>query len=109
HRTELFEDRVYVLTPQGDVIDLPRGATPLDFAYHIHTQIGHHCRGARVNDKMVALTHQLETGDRVAVLTANNAAPSRDWLNPELGYLAGSRARRSEERRVGRESSAGCG
>lgn len=93
HRTELFEDRVYVLTPQGDVIDLPRGATPLDFAYHIHTQIGHHCRGARVNDKMVALTHQLETGDRVAVLTANNAAPSRDWLNPELGYLAGSRAR----------------
>lgn len=93
YKAELFEDRIYVLTPQGDVIDLPRGATPLDFAYHIHTQIGHHCRGAKVNAKMVPLTHALQTGDRVEVLTARQAEPSRDWLNPALGYLQTTRAR----------------
>lgn len=93
YQTQLFEDRVYVLTPQGDVIDLPRGATPLEFAYRIHSQVGHHCRGATVNGKMVPLTHVLHTGDQVAVQTARNAEPSRDWLNPRQGYLVSTRAR----------------
>ncbi|HET8700508.1 MAG TPA: bifunctional (p)ppGpp synthetase/guanosine-3',5'-bis(diphosphate) 3'-pyrophosphohydrolase, partial [Nitrococcus sp.] len=93
YKTELFEDRIYVLTPRGEVIDLPRGATPIDFAYHIHTQIGHRCRGAKVNARMVPLTHTLQTGDRVEVLTARYAEPSRDWLNPNLGYLGSARAR----------------
>lgn len=93
YKAELFEDRIYVLTPRGDVIDLPRGATPLDLAYHIHTQIGHRCRGAKVNAKMVPLAYTLRTGDRVEILTARNAEPSRDWLNPALGYLGSARAR----------------
>src|SRR5699024_5337759 len=90
---DVFDDHVFAFTPQGDIVDLPRGATPLDFAYHIHTQVGHRCRGARVNGQMVPLTRPLETGDRVEVLTAARAAPSRDWANPERGYLAGKRAR----------------
>src|SRR5699024_9989275 len=93
YKTELFEDRVYVLSPQGDIVDLPRDATPVEFAYRIHTQVGHHCRGAKVNGKMVGLTHKLQTGDRVAILTARNAEPSRDWLHPESGYLVSARAR----------------
>lgn len=92
-RAEVFVDRVYVLTPDHDVIDLPRGATPLDFAYHIHTEVGHHCRGARVDGRMVPLTRPLENGERVEILTARDQRPSRDWLNPELGYLHTSRAR----------------
>lgn len=87
------EDRVYVLTPRGDVIDLAQGATALDFAYHVHTEIGHRCRGAKVNGRIVPLTHELANGDRVEVLTAREPRPSRDWLNPQLGYLHSGRAR----------------
>ena len=87
------EDRVYVLTPRGDVIDLARGSTALDFAYHVHTEVGHRCRGAKVNGRIVPLTHVLANGDRVEVLTSNQAHPSRDWLNPQLGYLRSGRAR----------------
>ncbi len=92
-KAEAFEDRVYVLTPRGNVIDLPSGATPLDFAYYIHTDIGHRCRGAKVDGKIVPLTYQLQNGEQVEVLTTRNGTPSRDWLNPNLGYLRTSRAR----------------
>ena len=91
--TELFKDRVFILTPKGDVQDLPRGATPLDFAYSIHTQVGHRCRGAKVNGRIVPLTYTLQSGERVEILTAKQRRPSRDWLNPHLGYLHTSRAR----------------
>lgn len=84
---KIFEDRVYVFTPGGDVFDLEAGATPLDFAYHVHTLIGHRCRGAKVNDIMVPLTHQLRTGDQVAIITGKEPQPSRDWLNPAAHYL----------------------
>ncbi|MGD9388665.1 MAG: bifunctional (p)ppGpp synthetase/guanosine-3',5'-bis(diphosphate) 3'-pyrophosphohydrolase [Gammaproteobacteria bacterium] len=92
-RTEIFEDRVYAFTPAGDVVDMPAGATPLDFAYQVHTNVGHHCRGARVNGRMVPLTHSLKNGDKVEILTAKNAHPSRDWLLPQAGYLASPRSR----------------
>jgi GTP pyrophosphokinase len=92
-RTEIFEDRVYAFTPAGDVVDLPAGATPLDFAYQVHTSIGHHCRGARVNGRMVQLTQPLRNGDKVEILTAKNAHPSRDWLLPQAGYLVSPRSR----------------
>jgi GTP pyrophosphokinase len=91
--TELMEDRVYVLTPQGEVIDLPHGGTVLDFAYHVHTAVGHRCRGAKVNGRIVPLTHQPRSGDRVEILTGKESEPRRDWLQPALGYLASSRAR----------------
>jgi GTP pyrophosphokinase len=87
------EDRVYVLTPTGEVKDLAAGATPLDFAYLIHTEVGHRCRGARVNGRIVPLTTELKNGDRVEVLTGKQPAPSRDWLIPRLGYLKTVRAR----------------
>jgi len=87
------EDRVYVLTPTGEVKDLAAGATPLDFAYLIHTEVGHRCRGARVNGRIVPLTTELKNGDRVEVLTGKQPAPSRDWLIPRLGYLKTARAR----------------
>ena len=92
-RSEIFEDRVYAFTPAGDVVDLPAGATPLDFAYHVHTNIGHHCRGAHVNGRMVQLTQPLKNGDKVEILTAKNARPSRDWLLPQAGYLVSPRNR----------------
>ncbi len=92
-KTDVFQDRVYVFTPNGDVIDLPRGATPIDFAYHVHTELGHRCRGARVNGKLVALDYQLQNGDMVEVLAAKRGGPSRDWLNPNLGYVVTTRAR----------------
>ncbi len=92
-RAEVFADRVYALTPDGDVLDLPRGATALDFAYHIHTNLGHRCRGAKINGRIVPLTRPLENGDRVEVLAAREQRPSRDWINPELGYLYTNRAR----------------
>ena len=91
--TELLEDRVYLLTPRGAVIDLPRGATVLDFAYTVHTEVGHRCRGAKVNGRIVPLTFTPRTGDRVEILTAKEGQPKRDWLMPQLGYLASSRAR----------------
>ncbi|MDH5408577.1 MAG: GTP diphosphokinase [Gammaproteobacteria bacterium] len=92
-KSEVFQDRVYVLTPNGDVIDLPQGSTPLDFAYLIHTEVGHRCRGARVNGKMVSLTYELKSGEQVEVLTTRHSRPSRDWINPHLGYLKTNRAR----------------
>lgn len=90
---QLDADRVYVFTPKGEVIDLVGGSTPLDFAYHIHSEIGHRCRGAKINGSIVPLTRALGTGDRVEILTTRDPAPSRDWLNRSLGYLASSRAR----------------
>ncbi|MBX7078390.1 MAG: bifunctional (p)ppGpp synthetase/guanosine-3',5'-bis(diphosphate) 3'-pyrophosphohydrolase [Nannocystaceae bacterium] len=92
-RTEIFADQVYVFTPTGDVVDLPQGATPVDFAYRIHTDVGHRCRGAKVNGQIVGLDHQLQTGDRVEIITAKQAKPSRDWLNPQLGYVHTASAR----------------
>ncbi|MFQ5935655.1 MAG: GTP diphosphokinase [Acidiferrobacterales bacterium] len=92
-KSDVFVDRVYVFTPKGSIVDLPQGATPLDFAYHIHTEVGHRCRGAKVNGKMVPLTYQLKTGEQVNILTARKSVPSRDWLNQDLGYLKTSRAR----------------
>jgi GTP pyrophosphokinase len=92
-RAELFEDRVYALTPKGEVIDLPRGATPLDFAYNVHTSLGHRCRGAKVNGRIVPLTRALANGEIVEIITGKHDAPSRDWLAPEQGYLASARNR----------------
>jgi GTP pyrophosphokinase len=92
-RSELAEDRVYVLTPRGEVIDLPAGATPLDFAYHVHTEVGHRCRGAKVDGRIVPLDHRLRSGDRVEILTAKVAEPRRDWLVEANGFLASARSR----------------
>jgi GTP pyrophosphokinase len=92
-KTEVFHDRVYVLTPKGRVVDLPRGATPLDFAYAVHSEVGHRCRGAKVGGSIVPLTYELRNGDQVEILTARQGGPSRDWLNQGLGYLKTSRAR----------------
>lgn len=91
--TEFLEDRIYVFTPDGDILDLPKGVTPLDFAYHIHSEIGHRCRGAKVNGNIVQLTYCLKTGDCVEILTGKEAKPSRDWVNPHLHYLKTSRAK----------------
>lgn len=87
------QDRIYVFTPEGHVIDLPQGATPLDFAYRIHTDVGNRCRGAKVNGRIVPLNHTLKTANQVEILTGKREAPSRDWLSPGLGYLTTSRAR----------------
>ncbi len=92
-KSEAFQERVYVLTPQAKIIDLPQGATPLDFAYEVHTEVGHRCRGAKVNGRIVPLTYELQNGEQVEVLTARQGVPSRDWLNPHLGYIKTSRAR----------------
>jgi GTP pyrophosphokinase len=92
-RTELFQDRVFVLTPSGEVVDLPKGATPLDFAYAIHTEVGHRCRGAKVNGRIVPLNHTLRSGEQVEILTAREPRPSRDWLSPHLGYLRTAKAK----------------
>jgi GTP pyrophosphokinase len=88
-----FHDRIYVLTPRGHIIDLPAGATPLDFAYAIHTEVGHRCRGSKVDGVMVPLTKTLVSGQQVDILTAREDHPSRDWLNPNLGYLKTASAR----------------
>ena len=92
-KSEVFQDRVYVMTPEGEIIDMPQGATPLDFAFYVHTEVGARCRGAKVNGRMVPLTYELQSGQQVQVLTTKNGSPSRDWLNPQLGYLKTSRAR----------------
>jgi len=92
-KTDVFEDRVYVFTPHGDIIDLPAGSTPIDFAYHVHTEIGHRCRGAKINGKLVTLEFELHTGDQLEILTAKQGGPSRDWLNPNLGLVKTQRAR----------------
>jgi len=92
-RTSLFTDTIYVLTPQGKVVDLPKGATPVDFAYAVHTSLGHRCRGARVDGAMVPLNHALRNGQRVEIVAAKQGGPSRDWVNPELGYVTSHRAR----------------
>ena len=90
---DVAQDRVYVFTPQGDVVNLAQGATPLDFAYHVHTEVGHKCRGVKVNGSIVPLTYTLKTGERVEVLLNKNGVPKRDWLQSGLGYLRTSRAR----------------
>jgi guanosine-3',5'-bis(diphosphate) 3'-pyrophosphohydrolase len=92
-QSDVFQDRVYIFTPRGDAIDLPAGSTPIDFAYHVHTDIGHRCRGARVNGKLVPLYQELKTGDQIEILTTKRGGPSRDWLNPNLGLVKTSRAR----------------
>ncbi|MBM3122984.1 MAG: bifunctional (p)ppGpp synthetase/guanosine-3',5'-bis(diphosphate) 3'-pyrophosphohydrolase, partial [Chloroflexi bacterium] len=92
-KSDVFEDRAYVFTPKGDIIDLPASSTPIDFAYHVHTDIGHRCRGAKVNGKLVSLDYQLQTGDSVEILTAKRGGPSRDWLNPTLEMVRSERAR----------------
>lgn len=92
-QAELVEDRVYALTPRGEVIDLPVGATPLDFAYRVHTMVGHRCRGAKVDGRIVPLDHVLRTGDRVEILTGKVAEPRRDWLVASNGFLASARSR----------------
>jgi guanosine-3',5'-bis(diphosphate) 3'-pyrophosphohydrolase len=92
-RSDVFQDRVYVFTPRGDIIDMPAGSTPIDFAYHVHTDIGHRCRGAKVNGKLVPLYHELKTGDQVEILTAKRGGPSRDWLNSNLGLVKTQRAK----------------
>ena len=92
-RDDAFEDRVYAISPKGDVVEMPAGATPLDFAYHVHTQVGHRCRGAKVNGRIVPLTYKVENGDKIEIITASQPNPSRDWLSPQLGYLAATRSR----------------
>jgi GTP pyrophosphokinase len=92
-QAEVFEDRVFALSPKGEVVDLPRGATPLDFAYQVHTNLGHRCRGARVNGRMVTLDYKLSNADTVEIIPAKHPHPSRDWLLPQLGFLASPRSR----------------
>jgi GTP pyrophosphokinase len=103
-RSVTSEDRVYVLTPRGQVVDLSAGSTVLDFAYQVHTEVGHRCRGAKVNGRIVPLTHTVATGDRIEILTAKHPNPSRDWLNPKLGYINGARARAKVRQWYKRES-----
>jgi len=91
--SEFIDDRVYVFTPDGDILDLPHGATVLDFAYHVHSQLGHRCRGAKVDGRIVTLTYVLNTGDNVEILAGKDEKPSRDWINPHLKYLKTSRAK----------------
>ncbi|EHZ2656540.1 GTP diphosphokinase [Vibrio vulnificus] len=92
-RSQVFDDRVYAFTPRGDVVDLPMGATPLDFAYHIHSEVGHRCIGAKVAGRIVPFTHKLNMGDQVEIITQKEPNPSRDWLNPSLGFVTSGRAR----------------
>src|SRR5690606_17152468 len=89
----LFDDRIYVLTPNASIVELPRGATPLDFAYSVHTDLGHHCRGAKVDGAMVPLNTPLQNGQTVEIVSTRDGGPSRDWLNPDLSYLVSHRAK----------------
>ena len=92
-RSQVFDDRVYVFTPKGDVIDLPLGSTPLDFAYYVHSNVGHRCVGAKIGGRIVPFTYRLQSGDQVEILTSKSAVPSRDWMHPGLGYVHSGRAR----------------
>lgn len=92
-KSDVFGERIYVFTPKGDIVDLPKGSTPVDFAYLIHSDVGHRCRGARVDGRLVSLDYQLHTGEQVEIITAKQGGPSRDWLNPHLNYVATQRAR----------------
>ncbi|MGP3427047.1 TGS domain-containing protein, partial [Escherichia coli] len=92
-RSDIEQDRIYVFTPDGHVVDLPINATAVDFAYRVHTEIGHRCRGAKVNGKIISLVTHLKTGDKVEILTTKEGGPSRDWLHPTLGYVQTNRAR----------------
>jgi GTP pyrophosphokinase len=92
-RSEVFEDQIFVLTPKGQVIRLRKGATPVDFAYGIHTEVGHRCRGAKINGRMTSLTHPLKSGDKVEILTAKYGGPSLGWVDPHLGYVKTAHAR----------------
>ncbi|KAB2930934.1 MAG: GTP diphosphokinase [Candidatus Contendobacter sp.] len=92
-KAEAFQDRVYAITPKGAIVELAQGATPLDFAYHVHTEVGHRCRGAKINGRIVPLSYELKNGEQVEVLTAKVGNPSRDWLSPHLGYVKTNRAR----------------
>jgi GTP pyrophosphokinase len=97
-KSDVLEDRVYVFTPKGKVLDLPSGSTPIDFAYYIHTEVGHRCRGARVNGRLVPLTYELNSGDQVEIITSKRGGPSRDWLRPDLGYIRSARSRQKIRR-----------
>lgn len=111
-KNEAFADRVYALSPQGQVVDLPEGATPLDFAYHIHTSLGHRCKGAKINGKIVPLTTAVKNADTIEILTQKEANPSRDWLNDHLGYLRSARAKakvRSYFKKLEKEKSTEAG
>ncbi len=103
-RSDVFQDRVFTFTPKGKVIDLPLGATPVDFAYYVHTEVGHRCRGARVNGRWTPLDYQLKTGDQVEVITGRKGGPSRDWLNEELGFTKTNRARQKIKQWFRRQS-----
>ena len=92
-KSDVFEDRVYIFTPRGDIYDMPAGSTPVDFAYHVHTDIGHRCRGAKVDGKLVPLDYELKTGQQVEILTSKQGGPSRDWLNSSLNMVKTQRAR----------------
>lgn len=91
--SEIFDDRVYLLTPKGNVVDLPRGATALDFAYSIHTEVGHHFRGAKADGKIIPLSYELQNGQKIEILTSKSSSPSRDWLNPHLGFAKSAKTR----------------
>ncbi|MDC1509139.1 TGS domain-containing protein [Oceanospirillaceae bacterium] len=90
---DVDQDRIYVFTPDGHVVDLPNGATPIDFAYRVHTEVGNTCRGAKIHGRIVPLTYELQTGDQVSIMTSKGGAPSRDWMNPNLGYVTAGRTR----------------
>ncbi len=97
-KSDVLDDRVYVFTPKGKVLDLPASSTPIDFAYYIHTEVGHRCRGARVNGQLVPLTYKLQNGDQVEIITSKRGGPSRDWLRPDLGYVRSARSRQKIRR-----------
>ena len=114
-KAELFSDRIYAMTPRGELVDLPRGATALDFAYQVHTALGHRCRGAKLDGRIVPLNQPLTSGGVVEIITGKQPAPSRDWLSPELGFLASPKSRgkvrswfrrldESQHRTLGRET-----
>ena len=86
-RNQVFEERVYVFTPKGDIFDMPKGATPLDFAYYVHSDVGHRCIGAKISGRIVPFQYALQTGDQIEILTQKHPNPSRDWLNPHSGYI----------------------